>query len=242
MRVILCGANGRMGREIASEIARSSDMETVAEVDICPREGQYARIEDFAGDADVIVDFSHRSATVPLADFAVLRNIPLVIATTGQTEDEREYVRRASLSVPVFFCGNMSLGVAVFISLVARVAGTFPYADVEIVEAHRAGKADIPSGTALMIADAVLQARNGEGRIVVARREGTRSKGDIGISSLRIGETVGVHEVRISTAYQTITLKHEAHSRALFVAGAMHATRFIADKPAGLYGVKDFMK
>ena len=241
MNIILCGANGRMGREIAREIARCSDMELAAEIDLNAGGGQYKSIAEFNGSSDVIVDFSHRSATASIVDYAVERSIPLVIATTGQTEEEKEYIKRASDKIPVFFCGNMSLGVTVFVSLVAKVAEIFPYADVEIVETHRAGKADVPSGTALMIADAVLNAMEGRGKIVVGRREGARQKGDIGISSLRIGETVGVHEVRISTAYQTITLKHEAHSRALFVAGAMHAIRFIVNQSTGLYSVKNFL-
>ncbi|MCM1306400.1 MAG: 4-hydroxy-tetrahydrodipicolinate reductase [Bacteroides sp.] len=244
MRVVLCGANGRMGREIAREIENSRDLEIVAGVDKNSAEAGfkcYASISDIAEQADVIMDFSHHSLTKELVDNAVARKIPLVIATTGQSREEREYIERAAEQIPIFFCGNMSLGVTLFITLVAKVAEIFPYADVEIVETHHAEKADVPSGTALMIADAILKARNGEGKIVIGRRAGQREKGEIGISSLRIGGVVGIHEVRLSTGYQSITLKHEAHSRALFATGALHAIRFIADKPRGLYSVKDFL-
>ena len=233
-----------MGREIAREIENSKDLQLVAGVDKNPAESSYpcyTGISDLREQADVIVDFSHHSLTKELVDTAVARKTPLVIATTGQTQEERDYIERASAQIPIFFCGNMSLGVTLFITLVAKVAEIFPYAEIEIVETHHGKKADVPSGTALMIANAILKARNGEGRIVVGRQHGVREKGDIGISSLRIGEVVGIHEVRISTGFQSITLKHEAHSRALFATGALHAIRFIAGKPNGLYSVKDFL-
>lgn len=233
-----------MGREIAREIENSKDLQLVAGVDKNPAElgyPCYLRLSDVSEQADVIVDFSHHSLTRELVDGAVARKIPLVIATTGQSQEEKDYIEKAAEQIPIFFCGNMSLGVTLFITLVAKVAEIFPYADIEIVETHHAGKADVPSGTALMIAEAILKARNGEGQIVVGRRSGQREKGDIGISSLRIGEACGIHEVRISTGFQSITLKHEAHSRALFATGALHAIRFISDKPNGLYSVKDFL-
>lgn len=233
-----------MGREIAREIENSKDLQLVAGVDKNPAELScpcYLRLSDVSEQADVIVDFSHHSLTKELVDEAVARKIPLVVATTGQSQEEKDYIEKAAEQIPIFFCGNMSLGVTLFVTLVAKVAEIFPYADIEIVETHHSGKADVPSGTALMIAEAILKARNGEGQIVVGRRSGQREKGDIGISSLRIGGVVGIHEVRISTGFQSITLKHEAHSRALFATGAMHAIRFIADQPVGLYSVKDFL-
>lgn len=244
MKIVLCGASGRMGREIAREIENSSDMELVAGVDKLPHAlkcAYYPQISDVKESADVIVDFSHHDGTYDLVDFAKSKRIPLVIATTGQTESEKEYIVKASKEVPVFFCGNMSLGVTLFISTVAKIAGVFPYADVEIIETHHNKKADAPSGTALMLASAIIEARGGKGNVVTGSRQGVRQKGDIGISSVRIGGVVGVHEVRINTGYQSFTLKHEAHSRALFAVGTMHAIRFIVTKPNGLYSVKDFL-
>ncbi len=250
MDVILCGACGRMGRELANEASRCKDMQIVAAVDKNPNESNcackercefYSSISDVREHADVIVDFSHHTATRELADFAVSRGLPLVIATTGQTEEERRYIAEAAQSIPIFFCGNMSLGVTLFVETCARFAKTFPYADVEIIETHHKGKADSPSGTALMIANAVREARGGEGRIVVGNRDGVRQSGDIGISSVRLGSVVGEHEVRINTGFQTFTLKHEAHSRRLFTIGALHAMRFIVTKETGLYNVRDFL-
>ena len=244
MDIVLCGAWGRMGREMASEIARSKDARIVAAVDKklpimdCPC---YENIGEVMESADVIVDFSHHGNTYALVDAAVSRGLPLVVATTGQNDEERAYIEDAAKHIPVFFCGNMSLGVALFVAMTARVARTFPYADVEIIETHHKGKVDSPSGTALMIASAVKEAQGAHGRIVIGERDGARQKGDIGISSVRIGNVVGEHEVRINTGFQTITLKHEAHSRAIFAIGAMHAIRFIVGKENGLYSVKNFL-
>jgi len=168
MNVILCGAGGRMGRELANEVARCNDMQIVAAADRNPIDANcacytncavYTSISDVRESADVVVDFSHHTATKELADFAVDRGLPLVVATTGQTEEERMYIAKAAQSVPVFFCGNMSLGVTLFVDMSVRFAKTFPYADVEIIETHHKGKADSPSGTALMIANAVREAR-----------------------------------------------------------------------------------
>ena len=233
-----------MGREMAGEIARSKDANIVAAVDkklpsmSCPC---YENIGDVKERADVIVDFSHHGNTYALVDYALSKKLPLVVATTGQDEEERAYIESAANEIPVFFCGNMSLGVALFVAMTARVARTFPYADVEIIETHHKGKVDSPSGTALMLASAVREAQGFGGRIVIGERNGVRQKGDIGISSVRIGNVVGEHEVRINTGFQTITLKHEAHSRAIFAIGAMHALRFIVEKSAGLYSVKNFL-
>lgn len=244
MKIILCGASGRMGREIAREIINSKDMQLVAGVDKTPHSldcAYYPNIADVKEQADVIIDFSHHSGTYQLVDFAASRHIPLVIATTGQNKEEIEYIKKAAQSLPIFMSGNMSLGVTLFISVVAKIAGMFPYADVEIIETHHNQKADAPSGTALMLASSVLEARNFEGRIVTDSRSGVRQKGDIGISSVRIGGEIGTHEVRIDTGFQSFTFKHEAHSRALFAIGAMHAIKFIVTQPNGLYSVKDFL-
>lgn len=233
-----------MGREMADVIVRSKDARIVAAADRrlpvldCPCYEDIACVRE---QADVILDFSHHSNTYALVDVALARRVPLVVATTGQDEGEKEYIERAAEQIPIFFCGNMSLGVGLFIAMTARVAHTFPYADVEIIETHHKGKTDAPSGTALMLAAAVKEAQGVDGRIVAGRQEGARKKGDIGISSVRLGNVVGEHEVRINTGFQTITLRHEAHSREIFAIGAMQAMRFIIAKSIGLYSVKDLL-
>ena len=244
IKVILSGACGRMGKEMAREINACAETELVAAVDKCANAGEFNAYDSLfkvEEAADVVVDFSHRSATDEVLKFALSRKLPLVIATTGQTDEDKKKIYEAALEIPIFFCGNMSLGVTLFVSLAAKIAGIFPYADVEIIETHHNKKADAPSGTALMLADEILKARGGNGSVIAGRGCGVRQKGEIGISSVRIGNVVGVHEVRINTGYQSFTLKHEAHSRALFAIGAMHAIKFIVTRKAGLYSVKDFL-
>ena len=198
----------------------------------------YRTIADVKEDADVIVDFSNAKGTDALLDFALKRKLPLLIATTGQSAADKRRIARAAKNIPVFFCGNLSFGVALFCSLTAKVAEAFPYADVEIVETHNASKADSPSGTALMLARRIIAARGGVGKIRMGKRH-CRQLGDVGISSLRMGETAGVHEVLFDTGFQLITLRHEAKGRELFARGALNAARFLIGRPAGLYSVKD---
>ena len=164
-----------------------------------------------------------------------------MLATTGQTEEEKAMITKAAESIPVFFAANFSMGVALLIDLAKKAAQTMPDAEIEIVEAHHDRKLDAPSGTALAIANAIKEVRPeatfNMGRSGYAKRE----PNEIGISAIRMGNIVGIHEVMIGTQNQTITLKHEAHSRALFAEGALQAAAFIADKPAGLYNMESLI-
>ena len=246
MKLIVTGASGRMGKEMLAAVAATDGRMTVAAaVDIAglPIEGipTYTTLSSVREEADVLVDFSHHSATADLLSFAKERHMPLVIATTGQTEEERAAILAASATLPVFYSGNMSIGIALLVSLARQAAAVFPEADVEIVEVHHNKKLDVPSGTALMLAEGVREVREG-GDIVVGRHEnGARKKGEIGVHSLRMGNIVGRHEVRIDTGTQTIVLGHEAHSRALFAEGALRAAEFVVDQKAGLYNVRDLL-
>ncbi|MBQ7381115.1 MAG: 4-hydroxy-tetrahydrodipicolinate reductase, partial [Clostridia bacterium] len=148
-------------------------------------------------------------------------------------------IKAASAEIPVFFSGNMSIGIALLISLAKKAASVFPDADIEIVETHHNRKLDVPSGTALMIAEGIREAR-GAGELCIGRHEnGKRPEGEIGIHSLRLGNVVGVHEIHINTGTQTLTLKHEAHDRALFAEGALTAAAFLVEQKAGLWNVND---
>ena len=246
MKLIITGASGRMGKEMLTAVAASEGRMTVAAaVDIAgtPIEGipTYTALSDVCEEADVLVDFSHHSATMDILAFAKARNMPLVIATTGQTEEERAAILDTAKILPVFYSGNMSIGIALLVSLARQAAAVFPEADVEIVEVHHNKKLDVPSGTALMLAEGVREVREG-GDIVVGRHEhGARKKGEIGVHSLRMGNIVGRHEVRIDTGTQTIVLGHEAHSRALFAEGALRAAEYVMDCGAGLYNVRDLL-
>ena len=241
MRVVINGASGRMGQElVASAMSGFGGAQLVAAVDVvqpavaCPA---YTSLADVAEDCDVLVDFSHHSATKNVLDFALLRGIPVVIATTGQTDEEKSMIEEASRHIPVFCAGNMSIGIALLVSLVKTAVKTFPDADVEIVETHHNQKLDVPSGTALMIAHGVEDAREGTTLCIGRHENGKRPAGEVGIHSIRMGKVVGIHEVHINAGSQTITLKHEAHSRALFAEGALQAAGFVLGKTAGLYSL-----
>ena len=170
--------------------------------------------------------------------YAVPRGLAVVIGTTGHTEEEKQRIVEASKTIPLFFSGNMSLGLAVLCRLAAQAASAFPEADIEIVETHHNRKVDAPSGTALML----FRALQGVRPQAVARcgRSGEckRTKEEIGISSLRMGNVVGIHEVHICTPNQTLTLRHEAHNRGMFAEGAVEAAKFLEGKGPGLHDME----
>lgn len=241
MNIILNGSFGHMGREVAAFVA-TTDHTIVANVDkMATDSSAYSSFADVTEQADVIVDFSHHLGTKELLDFAVTKKIPVVIATTGHTEEELALIKEASTKIPVFHSANMSLGVALLVDLAKKTAALMPDADIEIVETHHNRKLDAPSGTALMIANAIKTVRNSA--IFNMGRSGNakRQPNEIGISAVRRGNIVGIHEVLVSTNSQTITLKHEAHSRALFAEGAISAASFLLGKPAGLYNMDNLV-
>lgn len=243
MRVILNGAAGRMGREVINAINSDfTGVELMACVDVAKPEQPfpcYTKLSEVCEKADVLIDFSHHSATRDVLDFAVKTQIPVIIATTGQTDEEREMIKEASKKVAVFFAGNMSIGIALLVELVKSAVKVFPEADVEIIETHHNQKLDVPSGTALMIANGIKAVREDASFLIGRHENGKRPQGEIGIHSIRMGKIVGIHEVKISTSSQTITLKHEAHNRGLFAEGALKAAAFMCGKVKGLYSLGD---
>lgn len=241
MKVIINGIDGAMGTILAGIIDKTSDMEVIAGVTPTGADGAYITLEDYQGPADMVIDFSHRSCTTDLMDYCVARNLPVVVCTTGQTEEEMAYIAEAAKAIPVFKSANMSVGVAITAKVVKEIAAKFSDYDVEILEIHHNRKVDAPSGTAIMLADAVREARPdlhyNMGRSGMAKRE----PDEIGISAVRMGNIVGTHEVMFGTNTQTITVTHQAHDRALFADGAVAAARFLAGKPAGLYNMDDLL-
>jgi len=198
-------------------------------------------LEEFDGAADCVIDFSSHSATAELTDYCTRRSLPLVIATTGQNEGERELIRAASERIPLFYSANMSVGVTLLASLARQTAAMFPDADIEIVERHHNKKTDVPSGTALLLANSIRGVRPDSEFLIGRHRNGQRAKNEIGIHSLRYGSEVGTHEIVISTASQTITLKHEAESRSLFAEGALAAAEFLQGRSAGYYTMAELI-
>ena len=240
MRIVINGSQGVMGQSLLALCEKGTrGAEAAALVDRVGGDGVYPDIFGFEGGADVIIDFSHHTCAPTLAKYAAEKGMALVMATTGHDDGELAAIYEASKKVPVFMSANMSLGVALLAELAAKTAVLFPDADIEIIEKHHNRKLDAPSGTALMIARAIENAR-GETKFVYGRHgQQKRNAGEIGVHAVRAGNIVGDHEVIIATDSQIITLKHEAQSRALFAEGALAAAEFISGKAAGLYTMKD---
>ena len=246
MKILINGCLGFMGREVAKLCENSyRGAEGVCGVD--QREDMSGALPCYAGfdavtaEVDCVVDFSHHSCTEALLAYCTEKGLPLVLATTGQTEDERAAIAEAAKKIPLFFAANYSLGVALLIELAKKTAAAMPDAEIEIIEKHHDRKLDAPSGTALAIARARQSVRPeaelNPGRSGMAKRTPT----EIGIHAIRMGNIVGEHEVMVGTQNQTITLKHEAHSRALFAEGALAAASWLMDKGPGLYDMTDML-
>ena len=242
IKVLINGACGRMGCEVEKLVDAAEDMKAVAKVDkMADKSGCYSDINDFDGEADVIIDFSNHLGTAELLEYAVRKNIPTVIATTGHTDEELKMISEAAKKIPVFHSANMSLGVALLVELAKRAAEVMPDADIEIVETHHNRKLDAPSGTALILADAVKSVRDDSEYVYGRGGHKKREKTEIGIHAVRAGNIVGEHEVIIATDSQIISLKHEAQSRSLFAEGAVRAAEFLVNQKPGLYNMNDLI-
>lgn len=249
MNILFHGICGRIGKEtirITEEGYR--DAKIVCGVDLHAAEGvgdipcytSFDRI-DRALDIDCIIDFSHHTAIGPLLKYATSNRLPVIVATTGHTEEELALIDEAAKKIPIFRSGNMSLGISLLIELAKTTAANMPDANIEIVETHHNRKLDAPSGTALMIADAIRTVRRTAHYVLGRSGQGKREEEEIGIHAIRMGNIVGTHEVIIGTDSQTITLKHEAHSRALFAEGALAAASYLCGKPAGMYNMQSMI-
>lgn len=241
-KIILSGCGGKMGRVVAAIAANRDDCEIAAGIDIQPVDAAFPVYTSAAEcpEADVIIDFSHPSCIVPLLDFAVSKGIPAVICTTGLGEKELAAVNAAAEKIPVFFSANMSLGVNLMAELCKKAAAVLGNDfDVEIIEKHHNQKIDAPSGTALMLADAVASALPHPAQYEYDRhsRRCKRDKNEIGIHSIRGGTIVGEHDVIFAGRDETITLSHSAASKEIFAVGAVNAAVFLAGKPAGMYNM-----
>jgi len=238
MRAILCGANGAMGKLIDGILGDA----VVGRVSIDGENGVPKTFGELGSvDADMVIDFSHHTAVADVLDYAKKNGCAAVIGTTGHTAEEKELIYKAAEEIPVFYSGNMSLGIAVLCRLARQAAASFPDADIEIVEIHHNRKVDAPSGTAHMLFNAIRQARPDAVEICGRAGEGKRKKNEVGVASLRLGTVVGVHEVHIHTGSQCLTLRHEAVTRAMLADGAVDAARFMEGKPAGLYDMESLL-
>ncbi len=230
MNIIVFGSEGKMGR-VTAELIQNSAHTLAAKVDTLGGDGVYRSIFDCNTAADAIIDFSTHEATRELVGFLLghidLQRTVLVTAVTGRDHKETELIKLCSEKLPVFASANMSLGAALLDGLVETLASKLPEADVEIIETHRKGKLDIPSGTALELAKTIGEARARGGNTI--------------IHSLRLGNTIGRHEVIFDDGLQTLTVSHSANSRTLFASGAIAAAEFVFGKPPGLYTMRDLI-
>ncbi|MCQ4022470.1 MULTISPECIES: 4-hydroxy-tetrahydrodipicolinate reductase [unclassified Ruminococcus] len=248
-RIILCGCNGKMGQAIVRAVSERDDCKIVAGVDIITNCGyDFPVFDDFSKidvEADVIIDFSNPVTLKGLLKYAVENKKNAIICTTGYTQEQIEQINEASKFIGIFRSGNMSIGINLLIDLVKKAKSILGDAfDVEIIEKHHNQKIDAPSGTALMIADAISEAADYEPQYIYDRHayRKKREKNEIGIHAVRGGSIVGEHEVIFAGHDEVISIKHQAQSKEVFAIGSINAAVFMNNVPAGAYDMNDLIK
>ena len=245
--IIINGACGKMGR-VVTEVAAAQGISVVAGVDRYAAGAKayyplYENIEDCKLQADVLVDFSRPDALQGLLNYCIQRKMGLVLATTGYNEDELAAIGRAAEVIPVFKTANMSVGVNIMLDLVRKAAMSLPEFDIEIVEKHHNAKVDAPSGTALLIADAMKEVCMTNKEYVFGRHTKTqrRQREEIGIHAVRGGTVTGEHEVYFFGNDEVVTITHQAASRKIFAIGAIKAAEYLVGRKPGLYDMQDVL-
>ena len=247
VRIIMHGCNGKMGQVITGLAADDPNVQIVAGIDIADnRDNGYPVFTDIKKcdvAADVIVDFAAAAAVDALLDYSVEKQIPVVLCTTGLSDEQLAKVKECSKKVAILKSANMSLGINTLMKLLKDAANVFAPAgyDIEIVEKHHNQKVDAPSGTAIALADSINEARGGEYEYVYDRSQvrKKRDKKELGISAVRGGTIVGEHEVIFAGIDEVIEFKHTAYSKSVFAKGAVEAAKFLTGKPAGMYDMSD---
>ena len=247
-KIILCGANGKMGHVIRNIVAADNECEIVAGVDINTESTDfpiYSEIDSVKESADVIIDFSNPALLNSLLEYSAAKKIPVVIATTGFDDDQKKQIENADTENGVFFTYNMSLGINLLATLAKKAVDVLGNDfDIEIIEKHHNQKIDAPSGTALMLADAICEEIDKPMKYEYDRhsKREKRSKNEIGMHAVRGGTIVGEHEIIFAGRDEIITLSHSARSKEIFAVGAVNAAKYMVGKGAGLYTMKDLIK
>ncbi|MBE6901270.1 MAG: 4-hydroxy-tetrahydrodipicolinate reductase [Ruminococcaceae bacterium] len=248
-KIAVTGACGKMGRVIADICRSRTDCNIIAGIDLMGE--QYdsfpvvKKVFDLPEKPDVIIDFSHPSALPDLLSYCRMNSVPLVVATTGYTDEERAEITAASANIPIFFTFNMSLGINLLVELARKATQILgDQFDIEIVERHHNLKKDAPSGTAIMIGEAINEELNNSKHFVYDRHSVRRERGadEIGMHAIRGGTIVGDHDIIFAGRDEVITLSHSAQSKEVFAVGAVNAAVFLAGKSAGLYAMADLIK
>ena len=249
VKILISGANGKMGHAVAAAVSGREDCKVSAGVDLYTK--QYAdfpifeKLSDVTEKSDVVIDFSNPAILDDLLVYCLVNGVPCVLATTGYSEEQIAKIRKASASIPVFFSFNMSLGINLLVQLakkaVSILGGQF---DIEIVEKHHNQKIDAPSGTAIMLADAINGELNNEYHYVYDRhsQRQKREPKEIGMHAIRGGTIVGEHDIIFAGHDEVITLSHSAASKEVFAVGAVNAAVFLAKQDAGMYDMSQLME
>lgn len=247
INILVNGCNGRMGRTIISQIENFDNLNLVGGFDISKDENAtfpiFNNFKDINVKIDVIVDFSYTIATINMLEYASKNHIPIVIATTGFTEEQENTIKEYSKNLPIFKSSNMSFDINLMSKIVAEVAKKLSDTDIEIIETHHNQKKDSPSGTALLLADAINEVFDNKKEYVFDRHSKSekRSPNEIGFSSIRGGNIVGEHIVQFFSPYETFEIKHTSYSRNLFADGALKAAEFLVNKSNGFYNMNDLV-
>lgn len=242
--IAICGANGKMGKTIYNCIKERDNCKVVAGIDLYTE--QYADFPIVATPSelevkpDVIIDFSNPASLDGLLEYCLTTGTPIVVASTGYSDEQIQKIKSASQQIPVFFTFNMSLGINLLVELAKKAASVLgDQFDVEIVEKHHNQKIDAPSGTAIMLANAINETLGNSKHYVYDRhsRRQKREKSEIGMHAIRGGTIVGEHDVIFAGHDEVITLSHSAASKTVFAEGSINAAVFLKDQPAGLYNM-----
>ncbi len=249
-KIIMSGCSGRMGKVITDIVKADQDAQIVAGIDIVEDETLgypvYSSAADIKEEADVIIDFSSSKVTDALLEYAVEKQLPVVLCTTGLSDEQLENVKKQSEKIAILKSANMSLGINTIINMLKTATSVFCPAgfDVEIVEQHHHNKLDAPSGTALALADAINEAADGQFDYIYDRstRREKRGTKELGISAVRGGSIPGTHDVIFAGPDEVIEIRHIAYSRSIFGNGAVSAAKFLAGKSSGMYTMDDVIQ
>ncbi|WP_186430985.1 4-hydroxy-tetrahydrodipicolinate reductase [Clostridium sp. BSD9I1] len=248
VKVLLNGCNGRMGQMISHTSLSFNNLKIVAGVDINASVNSsypvFSKLEDCDVEFDVVLDFSSAKSLDSLLSFCIPKNLPLVLCTTGYTQEQLEEIKKASEKIPVFKSANMSIGINIVNNILKQISSKlFKDFDIEIIEKHHNQKLDSPSGTALLLANSIKDSIQEETEFVYGR-EGIskRDKKEIGIHAVRGGSIVGDHDVVFAGSGEVIEIRHSAISREVFAVGALRASEYMYEKAPGMYDMDDVLK
>ena len=247
LNVFVNGCNGKMGNVVCNLVEENENMQVIGGFDKVSYSDSkfpiFTEVENINVTPDVIIDFSLPVATLNILNYAKTNKIPMVIATTGFTDEETKIIEEASKIIPIFKSANMSYDINLMAKIVASLSKELPDTDIEIIETHHNRKIDSPSGTALFLADSINEAKDNKMIYEFDRhnKHEKRNKLEIGFSSIRGGNIVGEHTVQFFGEHETLEITHKCYSRTVFANGAVMAAKYIVNKNSGMYNMNDLI-